>query len=99
MVNPDPVGHDAQSAAEMLNENSCTHSLAPPKSPSRFSHHYTNKCYLFIRGCGSVLHMRVCGCGSLGGWWSADVRCHRACVSISMVDPEIFRLQQAHVSS
>lgn len=33
VVNPDPIGHDAQSAAEILNENSFTHT--PPKSPSR----------------------------------------------------------------
>lgn len=26
VVNADPIGHDAQSAAEILNENSCTHS-------------------------------------------------------------------------
>lgn len=31
VVNPDPIGHDAQSAAEILNENSCTPSLTPPK--------------------------------------------------------------------
>ena len=31
VVNADPIGHDAQSAAEILNENSCTHSLTPPK--------------------------------------------------------------------
>lgn len=33
--NPDPIGHDAQSAAEILNENSCTNSLTPSKCPSR----------------------------------------------------------------
>ena len=35
-MNPDPIGHDAQSAAEILNENSFTRSLLP-KSPSRSS--------------------------------------------------------------
>lgn len=33
VVNPDPIGHDSQSAAEILNENSSTNSLTPPKWP------------------------------------------------------------------
>lgn len=61
VVNSDPIGHDAQSAAEILNENSCTNSLTPSKRHSRPAGILHTNGTFFIRGCGSVLHKCV--------WW------------------------------
>lgn len=48
---PDPIGYDAQRAAGILNENSRT---PPSQVTQQVFHHYTHKCYHFIRGFACV---------------------------------------------